>query len=163
MQESGGDALDHDKPKNIRRRVYDALNVLMALNIISKDRKRIRWIGLPTNTVQEYRTYEIMRQKKQAQVDKLKRHLRDLVLQVSQVSYHSAVVGGWGLQWCADFLWGQHLAFQNLIARNHGRMETAAARHETLSGNRIQLPFIIVNTHQAAMIDCQMAEDRFES
>jgi hypothetical protein len=83
VQESGGDSLDHDKPKNIRRRVYDALNVLMALNIISKDRKRIRWIGLPTNTVQEYRTYEIMRQKKQAQVDKLKRHLRDLVLQVS--------------------------------------------------------------------------------
>jgi hypothetical protein len=39
-------------------------------------------------------------------------------------------------------------------------MEAAAARQETLSGNRIQLPFIIVNTSQAAMIDCQMAEDR---
>eukprot|EP00045_Choanoeca_perplexa_P002431 m.24475 g.24475 ORF g.24475 m.24475 type:complete len:365 (+) comp11515_c0_seq1:163-1257(+) len=136
VQESGGDVLDQGEPKNIRRRVYDALNVLMALNIISKDRKRIRWIGLPTNTVQEYKTYEVMRQKKQAQVDKLKRHLRDLVL--------------------------QHLAFQNLIARNHGRMEAAEARSETLSGNRIQLPFIIVNTSQAAMIDCQMAEDRSE-
>jgi hypothetical protein len=35
--------------KNIRRRVYDALNVLMAMDIISKERKEIRWKGLPSN------------------------------------------------------------------------------------------------------------------
>jgi hypothetical protein len=39
--------------KNIRRRVYDALNVLMAMNIINKEKKEIQWIGLPTNSVQE--------------------------------------------------------------------------------------------------------------
>ncbi|KAI3705322.1 hypothetical protein L1987_75558 [Smallanthus sonchifolius] len=33
--------------KNIRRRVYDALNVLMAMDIISKDKKEIHWKGLP--------------------------------------------------------------------------------------------------------------------
>lgn len=33
--------------KNIRRRVYDALNVLMAMDIISKDKKEIQWKGLP--------------------------------------------------------------------------------------------------------------------
>lgn len=33
--------------KNIRRRVYDALNVLMAMNIIEKNKKEIRWRGLP--------------------------------------------------------------------------------------------------------------------
>lgn len=38
--------------KNIRRRVYDALNVLMALQIISKDKKEIRWIGLPSSAVE---------------------------------------------------------------------------------------------------------------
>ncbi|KAK4511227.1 uncharacterized protein ATC70_012441 [Mucor velutinosus] len=32
--------------KNIRRRVYDALNVLMAMEIITKDRKQIKWLGL---------------------------------------------------------------------------------------------------------------------
>ncbi|KAL7321299.1 hypothetical protein PS15m_001084 [Mucor circinelloides] len=32
--------------KNIRRRVYDALNVLMAMDIITKDRKQIKWLGL---------------------------------------------------------------------------------------------------------------------
>lgn len=33
--------------KNIRRRVYDALNVLMAMNIIAKDKKVIKWLGIP--------------------------------------------------------------------------------------------------------------------
>lgn len=33
--------------KNIRRRVYDALNVLMAMGIIAKERKEIKWLGLP--------------------------------------------------------------------------------------------------------------------
>jgi transcription factor Dp-1/transcription factor Dp-2 len=33
--------------KNIRRRVYDALNVLMALGIIQKDKKDIKWLGYP--------------------------------------------------------------------------------------------------------------------
>jgi hypothetical protein len=32
--------------KNIRRRVYDALNVLVAMNIIAKDKKEYKWIGL---------------------------------------------------------------------------------------------------------------------
>eukprot|EP00002_Diphylleia_rotans_P033364 TRINITY_DN7084_c0_g1_i2.p1 TRINITY_DN7084_c0_g1~~TRINITY_DN7084_c0_g1_i2.p1 ORF type:complete len:478 (+),score=77.08 TRINITY_DN7084_c0_g1_i2:89-1435(+) len=32
--------------KNIRRRVYDALNVLMAINVISKKKKEIKWRGL---------------------------------------------------------------------------------------------------------------------
>ena len=49
-------AVDH---KNIRRRVYDALNVLMAMNIISKEKKEIRWIGLPTNSLQECQHLEV--------------------------------------------------------------------------------------------------------
>ena len=33
--------------------MYDALNVLMAMDIITKEKKNIRWRGLPTNTEQE--------------------------------------------------------------------------------------------------------------
>ncbi|KOB79539.1 putative transcription factor Dp-2, partial [Operophtera brumata] len=51
------DELQYDQ-KNIRRRVYDALNVLMAMNIISKEKKEIRWLGLPTNSVQECNSLE---------------------------------------------------------------------------------------------------------
>ena len=35
--------------KNIRRRVYDAINVLMALDIIAKEKKAIMWKGFPQN------------------------------------------------------------------------------------------------------------------
>ncbi|KAK4378092.1 hypothetical protein RND71_004388 [Anisodus tanguticus] len=45
--------------KNIRRRVYDALNVLMAMDIISKDKKEIQWKGLPrtdANDIEELKT-----------------------------------------------------------------------------------------------------------
>ena len=58
--------------KNIRRRVYDALNVLMAMDIIQKNKKEITWNGLPTTFSQdviqlkrdiEFRTDEIIRKR----------------------------------------------------------------------------------------------------
>ena len=39
--------------------MYDALNVLMAMNIIKKERKEITWIGLPTNSSQECQKIEV--------------------------------------------------------------------------------------------------------
>lgn len=44
---------EHFDEKNIRRRVYDAFNVLMAINVIAKDKKEIRWIGFPTTRTEE--------------------------------------------------------------------------------------------------------------
>lgn len=41
------DGICYDE-KNIRRRVYDAINVLMALDIIAKEKKAIIWKGFPT-------------------------------------------------------------------------------------------------------------------
>ena len=49
-----GRSSETQSDKNIRRRVYDALNVLMAMDIIQKEKKEIRWKGLPANHVQEY-------------------------------------------------------------------------------------------------------------
>lgn len=45
--------------KNIRRRVYDALNVLMAMGIITKDKKVIRWKGLPANSNDELESLKV--------------------------------------------------------------------------------------------------------
>jgi len=58
-----------DDQKNIKRRVYDALNVLMAMNIISKEKKEIRWLGLPTNSVQEQNSLETEKSKR---IDRIK-------------------------------------------------------------------------------------------
>jgi hypothetical protein len=42
------DGICYDE-KNIRRRVYDAINVLMALDIIAKEKKAIIWKGFPAS------------------------------------------------------------------------------------------------------------------
>ena len=48
-----GNARQYDE-KNIRRRVYDALNVLMAMDIITRQKKDIVWRGLPHNQVLDF-------------------------------------------------------------------------------------------------------------
>jgi len=68
--------------KNIRRRVYDALNVLMAMNIISKEKKEIKWLGLPTNSMQECTTLEKDRQKRIERLKQKTQQLHDLIIQV---------------------------------------------------------------------------------
>ncbi|KAL5231440.1 hypothetical protein ABZP36_030216 [Zizania latifolia] len=64
--------------KNIRRRVYDALNVLMAMDIISKDKKEIQWKGLPRtsmNDIEELKT-ELIRLN--GRIDKKSAYLQEL-------------------------------------------------------------------------------------
>ena len=68
--------------KNVRRRVYDALNVLMAMNIISKEKKEIKWIGLPCNKKQECQDLEVEKKKKQERIDAKSEQLKDLILEV---------------------------------------------------------------------------------
>lgn len=73
--------------KNIRRRVYDALNVLMAMNIISKEKKEIRWLGLPTNSLQECLNLEKDKQRRIERIKLKTQQLHDLILQVSYIFY----------------------------------------------------------------------------
>jgi len=46
--------------KNIRRRVYDALNVLLAMKIIYKDGKSICWTGMPATMKEQCRKLEVV-------------------------------------------------------------------------------------------------------
>jgi E2F/DP family winged-helix DNA-binding domain len=69
--------------KNIRRRVYDALNVLMAMNIISKEKKEIKWIGLPTSSAQECEDIELQNQQTRKRIEEKQQQLRELVLKVN--------------------------------------------------------------------------------
>merc|ERR1719293_238733 len=75
--------------KNIRRRVYDALNVLMAMNIISKEKKEIRWLALPTNSVQEATSLDIEKSKKIERIKAKTEQLQDLILQ--QIAFKKLV------------------------------------------------------------------------
>jgi len=64
------------------RRVYDALNVLMAMNIISKEKKEIKWLGLPTNSLQEANALELDKQRRLDRIKTKTQQLQELILQV---------------------------------------------------------------------------------
>lgn len=119
--------------KNIRRRVYDALNVLMAMNIISKEKKEIRWIGLPTNSAQECQNLELEKQKKMERIKHKTQQLQELIL--------------------------QQIAFKNLVQRNRELEKTQGAPSPN---SAIQLPYIIVNTSKKTVIDCSISKDKDE-
>ncbi|XP_033759813.1 transcription factor Dp-1-like isoform X2 [Pecten maximus] len=119
--------------KNIRRRVYDALNVLMAMNIISKEKKEIRWIGLPTNSAQECQNLELDKQKRMDRIKHKTQQLQELIL--------------------------QQIAFKNLVHRNRERERSNGG---PAANSAIQLPFIIVNTSKKTVIDCSISNDKYE-
>ncbi|XP_061376830.1 transcription factor Dp-1 isoform X3 [Danaus plexippus] len=126
------DSQQYDQ-KNIRRRVYDALNVLMAMNIISKEKKEIRWLGLPTNSVQECSALEKEKQTKVEQIQKKTQQLQELIL--------------------------QHISFKSLIERNK---EAENKGIKPSPSSAIHLPFIVVNTSDKALIDCSISNDKTE-
>lgn len=82
--------------KNIRRRVYDALNVLMALNIVHKEKNKertISWVGLPTsNSSHDKSHFHSEKNSLQRKIRQKEKILHDLLL--------------------------QHVAFKRLIQRN---------------------------------------------
>ncbi|XP_063358561.1 transcription factor Dp-1 isoform X2 [Cydia amplana] len=119
--------------QNIRRRVYDALNVLMAMNIISKEKKEIRWLGLPTNSVQECTALEKEKQAKLEKIQKKTQQLQELIL--------------------------QHISFKSLIERNK---ESESKGVKPSPSSAIHLPFIVVNTSDKALIDCSISNDKTE-
>ncbi|ESO00116.1 hypothetical protein HELRODRAFT_113490 [Helobdella robusta] len=119
--------------KNIRRRVYDALNVLMAMNIISKEKKEIKWIGLPTNTDQEYQMLEQQEMEIMKRVQDKKKQLSELII--------------------------QQVAFKNLVERNRQLEEKNEAPPPN---STIQLPFILVTTSKDTVIECNISSDKSE-
>ncbi|KAH0931016.1 hypothetical protein HID58_008133, partial [Brassica napus] len=71
--------------KNIRRRVYDALNVFMALDIIARDKKEIRWKGLPITCKKDVEEVKRDRNKVMNSVQKKAVFLKELREKVSSL------------------------------------------------------------------------------
>lgn len=142
--------------KNIRRRVYDALNVLMAMNIISKEKKEIKWLGLPTNSLQEFQALEAEKQRRLERIKQKTQQLQELVLQ--QIAFKSLVRDGefvCGLIWSEKLnLW---LCLQVQRNKHNERLHGGPASNST-----IQLPFLVVNTNKKTVIDCSISSDKME-
>ncbi|KAM7526156.1 hypothetical protein LguiA_016058 [Lonicera macranthoides] len=74
---SSPDQQQYDE-KNIRRRVYDALNVLMAMDIISKDKKEIQWRGLPRSSLNDIEELKSDRLGLRNRIEKKAAYLKEL-------------------------------------------------------------------------------------
>ncbi|BDA50945.1 probable transcription factor Dp-1 at N-terminal half [Coccomyxa sp. Obi] len=129
----GGAAYDE---KNIRRRVYDALNVLMAMDIITKDKKEISWQGLPPAPA--------------STLEKLKAEKARLIAKLHQQHNYLKETSK------------QHAAYRNLIMRHLDRPASALASMAAPNGaapTALPLPFILIQVNPEASVEIQIADD----
>ncbi|XP_054723992.1 transcription factor Dp-1-like isoform X2 [Uloborus diversus] len=103
------------------------------MNIISKEKKEIKWLGLPTNSAQEYQNLEREKQKRIEKIRLKTQHLQELII--------------------------QQIAFKNLAARNKEAERKMKCPPPT---NKIRLPFILVTANKETVIDCSISHDKKE-
>lgn len=161
---------NHDD-KNIRRRVYDALNVLMAMEIITKNKKEITWRGLPGSIDQATcGVHGSGNEEAKKGVDGLSRSQRVQQLRMEVKKRKESIRKKME---CLQELLVQNVCFQNLLRRNyHKEVEESrqsqnnynaadAIHAETIEEKeKIPLPFIIVNTNSKAIVQCEMGPSR---
>lgn len=85
MENSSSVPLNESDEKNIRRRVYDSLNVLMALDVIERDRKEIRWKGLPNSDARDMEETKKGHAELLAKIGKKAAYLKDLEEQLASL------------------------------------------------------------------------------
>ena len=110
----------------------------MAMDIIGKNKKNIYWKGLPTSAHQDLEMLERERNYRRNELERKRETLKELII--------------------------QQVCFRNLVKHNHTQeqlaTEAAAAADDTKQApkpsNKIPLPFIVVNTHNNAVIQCNM-------
>lgn len=136
--------------KNIRRRVYDALNVLMAMNIISKEKKEIKWIGLPTSSAQECEEIELQSEQARGRIQEKQQQMRELILKVFstfQLNFHNF----------SPKILFQHVSYKSLIERNKDLEKRGIVPS---ASSAVQLPFIVINTNKKTHINCNISNDK---
>mmetsp|Transcript_47602 Transcript_47602/g.115923 ORF Transcript_47602/g.115923 Transcript_47602/m.115923 type:complete len:514 (+) Transcript_47602:282-1823(+) len=131
--------------KNIRRRAYDALNVLTAMDIISKDKKDIQWKGFPNLSADgqpegERRTFSSSGG--DSEKERLRQEIADKQKEVSQKETQ------------LEDLSLQYLSLLQLLQRNAADTSEAANKH------RIYLPFVLVSTDYDNTIECDISNDK---
>jgi hypothetical protein len=133
-ESSTGERFDH---KNIRRRVYDALNVLMAIDVITKDKKEIKWLGLPNDLASDLGILEAEKAATEKRIADKKKSLTELIRRL--------------------------ISLKSLINRNKRQESKTTTSHgliENPVSERLPLPFILINAPKDCRVHCEMLEDR---
>eukprot|EP01116_Phalansterium_solitarium_P002962 TRINITY_DN1333_c0_g1_i1.p1 TRINITY_DN1333_c0_g1~~TRINITY_DN1333_c0_g1_i1.p1 ORF type:complete len:278 (-),score=127.74 TRINITY_DN1333_c0_g1_i1:718-1551(-) len=152
--------------KNIRRRVYDALNVLMAMDIITKDKKAISWRGLPGSSAPSSGVpsaaafaadVDGLLADKAALTERLLRKRADLTeLMQQQLAYRALRERN------VSRASQPHAANARLLGTPPPPPPPPPPAHSSAEGGCIMMmvPFIIVNTRHTTVIECEVADDR---
>lgn len=116
--------------KNIRRRIYDAVNVLKALKIIKKEKDQISWVGIPKRD-SKGKLFKLEKEveSRKERVEKKKEKLADIELQAA--------------------------CYKALLKRNANM-----AFIEEEVPEKLTFPFLIISTPLHTNIDCSMTVDR---
>lgn len=131
--------------KNVRRRVYDAINVLLACGIIAKDKKRIHWKGLPTKPIIDVISMEQRVAEKKESIMRKRAYLNDLITR--NVCVHN-------------------LSERNRVKREkeeQEEMEPAKVEGDTRQHHydfKIGLPFISISTSACSEPQLEMSSDQ---
>ena len=148
--------------KNIRRRVYDAINVLLAMNIIVKDKKDIRWVGFPVNALFECELIDVRKSPSNEfshffsfQIEKNYRNERNNSRE-SSIGRTSAIKSK-GIFFIDNILLlsFQQIALRNLIRRNELHRDAFNPHHVSL------LPFFAFGTSNGAMVESSFSRDGY--
>mmetsp|Transcript_45962 Transcript_45962/g.115248 ORF Transcript_45962/g.115248 Transcript_45962/m.115248 type:complete len:500 (+) Transcript_45962:242-1741(+) len=128
--------------KNIRRRAYDALNVLTAMDIISKDKKDIQWKGFPSLSGDGKGQRSGFSTGGENEKERLKHEIREKQKEVEQKEGQ------------LEDLSVQYLSLLQLLKRNE------RTSRETVNQHRIYLPFVLVSTDSDNTIECDISDDK---
>ncbi|KAG0448384.1 hypothetical protein HPP92_027879 [Vanilla planifolia] len=115
--------------KNIRRRVYDAFNVLLAINVIAKDKKEIQWMGLPNKNIKA--------------LEDLKKQYMHLTNRIHDKEIYLKA------------LEAKAIDIKNLVARNQHLHGSSG----TMSSKGVSIPFVLVNTNAKATVEIEISQD----
>jgi hypothetical protein len=163
--------------------VYDALNVLMAMDIISKEKKEIRWRGLPSNTGNDIEVLQREKTQRMSNMLKKNQHLKDLMdqhiafkglVQRNSKPSAGASAASWGSAGGASSTAvaaapplaalaaaAAPSSFSSSTSSTGSQRPTAVAVANPTADTTIQLPFILVTTKLSTTLECQMSDDRY--
>ena len=109
------------------------------MDIISKEKKEISWRGLPSNSPNDLNILQKELSQRLKKVEKKKECLQELLI--------------------------QNVSFRNLVRENRERGDVLSdySKNTDLEADKIPLPFIVLNTSNEAVIQCEMCEKRTDA
>jgi len=149
--EGGGVGVEGEE-KNVRRRIYDALNVLMAIDMIVKDKKMIRWNGPPLHTLKLANPSSNSSPNSTTTLappppDRLTDLRTQRTSLLSRLADKRSLLTEQVLE---------YVGMRSLLERN-AEVDTGGIDGDDV---RLYFPFVLVNTARSTAIDCEMSEGR---